>query len=150
MSLVGMAENFQQMLKCDINSARNRLLDSYSTEWYTNLSKFPKLRTYRTFKSSFSTCLHQIDSWNVNCLNINDFYVLLMTVLSIELFVLDIQTIIVLIFHCYSNFRLLDSYSTEWYTNLSKFPKLRTYRTFKSSFSTESYVELNLNAVKDQ
>jgi hypothetical protein len=55
MSLVGMAENFQQMLKCDINSARNRLLDSYSTEWYTNLSKFPKLRTYRTFKSSFST-----------------------------------------------------------------------------------------------
>ena len=42
------------MLKCDINSARNRLLDSYSTEWYTNLSKFPKLRTYRTFKSSFS------------------------------------------------------------------------------------------------
>jgi hypothetical protein len=49
-----MAENFQQMLKCDINSARNRPLDSYSTEWYTNLSKFPKLRTYRTFKSSFS------------------------------------------------------------------------------------------------
>ena len=36
MSLVGMAEHFLQMLKCDINSARNRLLDSYSTEWYTN------------------------------------------------------------------------------------------------------------------
>ena len=55
MSLVGMAENFQQMLICDINSTRNRLLDSYSTEWYTNLLKFPKLRTYRTFKTSFST-----------------------------------------------------------------------------------------------
>jgi hypothetical protein len=55
MSLVDMAEHFQQMLKCDINSARNRPLDSYSTEWYTNLLKFPKLRTYRTFKTSFST-----------------------------------------------------------------------------------------------
>ena len=55
MSLVGMAENFQQMLICDINSTRNRLLDSHSTEWYTNLLKFPKLRTYRTFKTSFST-----------------------------------------------------------------------------------------------
>jgi hypothetical protein len=48
MSLVGMAEHFQQMLKCDINSTRNRPLD-------TNLLKFPKLRTYRTFKTSFST-----------------------------------------------------------------------------------------------
>ena len=55
MSLVGMTEHFQQMLKCGITSARNRLLDSYSTEWYTNLSKFPKLRSYRTLKSSFST-----------------------------------------------------------------------------------------------
>jgi hypothetical protein len=48
MSLVGMAEHFQQILKCDINSTRNRPLD-------TNLLKFPKLRTYRTFKTSFST-----------------------------------------------------------------------------------------------
>ncbi|CAC5405575.1 unnamed protein product [Mytilus coruscus] len=55
MSLVGMDDNFQQMLKCDVNSVRNNLMDICATKWHTDLSNFPKLRTYRTFKSTYST-----------------------------------------------------------------------------------------------
>ncbi|CAC5370583.1 unnamed protein product [Mytilus coruscus] len=55
MSLVGMDNNFQQMLKCDVNSVRNTLMDICATKWHTNLSNSPKLRTYRTFKSTYST-----------------------------------------------------------------------------------------------
>ena len=50
-----MDDNFQQMLKCYVNSVRNNLMDICATKWHTNLSNFPKLRTYRTFKSTYST-----------------------------------------------------------------------------------------------
>ncbi|CAG2210522.1 SLC37A4 [Mytilus edulis] len=43
MSLVGMDDNFQQMLKCDINTVRNNLMDICATKWHTNLSNFLKL-----------------------------------------------------------------------------------------------------------
>ena len=40
MSLVGLDNNFQQMLKSDVYSVRNNLMDICATKWQTNLTNF--------------------------------------------------------------------------------------------------------------
>lgn len=40
--------------------------------------------------------------------------------------------------------RLFMMCSTEWENSITNFPKLRTYKTFKSEYKCETYVELNL------